>query len=183
MPSTRHFFALIFLGSFSFFAHAGSFQKNEQGVLVQVGSAHVEISAANATAFRLSISYNGKVEPSESTFLEKFETPKWKFIQSGKFVGVQTSAGELEIDPDSGQWLLKDAKGALLTSPSSLEELNDTVAEDHSKRTGIDLTVARKSGAPLQLYGCGNGAVSLLQTKAETRVGNGTAVIPYYWST
>jgi alpha-glucosidase len=75
---------------------------------------------------------------------------------------------------------LKDARGAILVPFSPLSRPPSST--EKSKPSGIDLTVLAKAGGSLEMYGCGNGAVSLLQTKAETRVGNGTAVIPYYWS-
>jgi alpha-glucosidase len=163
-------------------AHASPVQKIDHGILVQVGDADVELDVATPTAFRLSVSYDGRTTPIDSTFLVKSSTPDWHFVQSGNFVGLKSKAGELDINPQTGEWLLKNAKGATLIPPSPLAKSSQTTA-DKSTGSGIDLPVTWTSGAPVEVYGCGNGVASLQQTGARAQVGNGKAVIPYYWTT
>lgn len=174
--------ALMLLGFSQIAGHAVPFQKTDQGVQVSVGNATVELAAATPTAFRLSISYEGKASPLDSSFLVKSSQPPWQVVQSDKFVGVKSDAGELDIDPQAGRWTLKDAQGATLVAESGIGNITTIVSADKSTTPSVDLPVTWKSGTPLQVYGCGNGTAALEQTNAQTRLGNGLAVIPYYWA-
>ena len=174
--------ALFLLSALLVAGRATAYQKTDHGIQLQVGDARVELAVATAKAFRLSISFDGKITPIESSFLVKPTAPEWQLVQSETHVGIKTSFGELDINPTSGKWTLMDARGATLIPSSGPGDLRTANSNDKSNAPGIDLTVAGKPGASLEVYGCGNGAPTLLQTKAETRVGNGTAVIPYYWT-
>jgi len=187
------------------------FQTTARGIEVKVGAAEVELAAATPTAFRLSVSYDGKPAPMASTFLDpsaNSSLPTWKLIKAGSLVGIKTDAGELLIDPGNGQWTLLDAKGATLIPLSDLGKLNDipplppvinVAALDPNPKphwvelrvpdlsakpdtSCIDIPINLKANSSPKVYGCGNGAGSLQQTQGESRTGNGVAVIPYYWS-
>jgi len=99
-------------------------------------------------------------------------------VQADKWIGVKTDFGELDIDPSSGRWTLKDAQGGTLVPESALA----TLAPDKAGLPGIDLPVAWKAGTPLQVYGGGNGPASLQQESGPTHLGNGRAILPYYWT-
>jgi len=193
-------FLIIFLIATSGHARAAGvsfFQKVHNGILVKVGEAQVELTAATPTAFCLSVSYDDKPGSSPSIFLAdpfgQVLVP-WRLVQSGGFVGVKTSVGELLINPVTGQWILKNPSGQTLVSacriPKIVENTN-LISESH-----VVLTLGWDKNVPA-FYGCGNGmgqAVgtdlptiigpeSLQQTNGQAHLGNGVAVIPYYWST
>lgn len=175
--------ALLLLGTSLVPIHAAAFQKTDHGIQLRVGDASVELAVATPTAFRLSISYGGKESPLPSTFLVKSSQSKWQVIQVGDWVGIRSAFGELDVDPQNGHWALKGAQGETLIPESSLGRPAAVSPADKAYIPAIDLPVAWIAGTPLVAYGCGDEPPSLQQTKAPTRVGNGTAVIPYYWTT
>ena len=162
-----------------------SFQKVDRGIDLQVGHAQVELAVVTPTAFRLSISYQGKIAPSASTFLApetaQDQTP-WQVVHQDARIGIASAAGKLLIDPQSGQWTLEDAQGATLVPASDLAQAATVVLPDKTQAPGLDLPVAGKPGASLQIYGCGNGSPTLQQAQGDTHLGDGVAVVPYYWS-
>lgn len=193
-------FLAIFLIAASGYAQAAGdslFQKVQNGILVKIGQAQVELAAVTPTAFCLSISYGGKPDPSPSIFLaDPFRRVPvaWQLAQSGDFVGVKTLAGELLINPVTGQWIIKDANGRTLIPGSEIGKLS---RDPNSSQSHVAVTVGWDKNGPPSFYGCGNGmgqvagsilptiigVESLQQTNGQTHLGNGVAVIPYYWST
>ena len=172
------------------------FTKIDNGILVKVGAAQVEVAAVTPTAFSLKVSYDGKPGPSSSIFLAEPSgqvTVPWQLARSGNSVGVKTSAGELLIDPVSGQWTLQDASGRTLIQPAEIGKLS----QDTSGQSHLAITVGWGKNAHPSFYGSGDGmgtniksplhtvigAESLHQTNAKTELGNGIAIIPYYWCT
>ena len=140
---------------------------------MKVGAANVELAAATPLTFRLSVSYDGKARPLITSFLDPQQRrPKWEVAVVGDEIGVKTAAGELLIDPGSGEWTLVDAKGVTLIPASSLGALSSSST----------LTMPIKGTGTVKFYGSGNGVPSLQQVAIRSRVGNGVAVIPYYWS-
>jgi alpha-glucosidase len=155
--------------------------QTDHSVVVTIGSAEVEVAAATAGALRLSVSYNGKPQAHRSIFLaDSADQPpiSGKVVHEGKLVGVATAVGELLIDPANGDWTLHDSKGGTIIPLSKIgEETKDRLGKP---RVAVD--VGWKSGKTPVFYGSGNGAVSLLETQGLSRVGNGVAVVPHYWS-
>src|ERR1035437_1269713 len=191
-------FLAIFLIAASGYALAAGdslFQKVQNGILVKIGQAQVELAAVTPTAFCLSISYDGKPDPSPSIFLaDPFRRVPvaWQLAQSGDFVGVKTLAGELLINPVTGQSIIKDASGRTLIPGSEIGKLS---RDPNSSQSHVAVTVGWDKNGPPSFYGCGNGmgqvagsilptiigVESLQQTNGQTHLGNGVAVIPYYW--
>ncbi len=173
------------------------FKKSDNGILVKVGKAQVELSPATATAFCLKVSYKGKPGPSSSIFIAKASkrtSVPWQMARRGNFVGVKTTAGELLINPDDGQWTLIDSSGRTLIQPSEIGKLS------HGAQSGqphITVPVVWGKSAHPSFYGSGNGMgvdvtsplhtvtgpESLQQTHAHPELGNGVAIVPYYWCT
>ncbi|MCE0483296.1 MAG: DUF5110 domain-containing protein [Methylacidiphilales bacterium] len=162
--------------------HASPWQKTDHGLRVQVGDAEVELAVATPTAFCLSISYDGKSSPLPSIFLFKSVPPQCQIVESAPWVGIKTGFGELDVNPQDTTWTLKNAQGTVLIPASPLGKPATVPTLNNVTVPGIDLPIDWISGTPLQVYGCGNDAPALQQTKANTHLGNGIAVIPYYWT-
>ena len=158
-------------------AESPSWKATSHGITIQTGDATLELAPATSAALRLSVSYAGSPAPASSVFLApgaNSDIVAWKTtVQPGGFVGIKTAAGSLLVNPATGKWMLKNPNGKVLIPPATLGQL------DHGK---VVLNVGWSSNDPAFVYGCGNGVASLEQTNAAARVGNGIAVIPYYWS-
>ena len=171
------------------------FQKINNGILVRIDQAQVELAAATPTAFRLSVSYGSRPDPAPSVFLATLPRKvSWRLVRGGDFVGVKTAAGELSINPATGRWTLKDPAGRTIIPSSEIPGLHKAPA---SRPSQVSLEVGWGANGVPAFYGSGNGmgqevgsilptvigVECLQQTSVPTHVGNGVAVIPYYWST
>jgi len=141
----------------------------------------VEAATATAGAFRLSVSYDGKPQAHRSIFLADSvnqPTVRGNVVHEGKLVGVATATGELLIDPEDGEWTLHDSQGGVIIPLSKIgEEIKDSVGKPM-----VTLEVGWKKDKPITLYGSGNDIDCLQQEQGRSRVGNGVAVVPHYWS-
>jgi alpha-glucosidase len=165
---------------FLFILLAARFAPADPPLDLQIGSASVEVAAVNPTAFRLSVSYTGNPAPSHSVYLAPNQAPVSSSpIKDGNWIGVQSPAGQLLIDPQNAQWTLRDTSGKTLIPPGPIGE---STRNTQTGKPFIILNVGCPSDKTFQVYGCGDGADSLLQSQARPHVGNGHAVVPYYWS-
>jgi alpha-glucosidase len=155
--------------------------QTENGVLrIQFGRAQVELSAVNAQRFRLSVSTNGAPKNASTFLAPNFSAPvKWQMVQTNGLVGVQNAAGELLMNPQSGEWSLQNADGKILIP---LHAIGGLAQETFAADSQITLALGWDTNKPISVYGCGNGVNTLQQTKGKTKVANGKAVIPYFWS-
>src|ERR1019366_3361315 len=154
--------------------------RTDHSVVVTIGQAQIEAAAATAGALRLSVSYDGKPQAHRSIFLaDSTDQPlvSGKVVHEGKLVGVATAVGELLIDPANGDWTLRDSKGGIIIPLSKIGE----ESKDKQGKPLVEVEVGWQKGTPA-FYGSGNGAVSLMETQGLSRVGNGVAVVPHYWS-
>ena len=136
---------------------------------------------ATARALRLSVSYSGKPRNYRSSFLaDSTNQPPIgaRVVHEGKLVGVATEDGELLIDPVNGDWTLNDGKGHIIIPLSKIGEVPKTDMQG----LGVVINVGWQKGKLPVFYGSGNDAVSLMETQGLSRVGNGVAVVPRYWS-
>jgi alpha-glucosidase len=162
-----------------------AFQKGAEGIELQVGEAAVDLKAVTPTAFCLSIAYQGEPGIAGTTFLSpeaKNQQVPWKTVQEPPFVGIQSSAGELLINPQNGRWMLKNPGGATVIPESALGGKSPFAAPDQSTAPGLDIPLAWTGPAAPAVYGSGNGVPHLQQSDVHTHLDNGVAVIPYYWS-
>ncbi|MGD0744912.1 MAG: TIM-barrel domain-containing protein [Verrucomicrobiota bacterium] len=191
-------FLAIFLMAGSGYARAAGtslYQKSDNGILVKIGQAQVELAPATPATFRLSVSYDSKAGPAPSIFLaDNSRRVAWRLARSGDFVGIKTSAGELLINPVTRQWTLKDPAGKILVPASPIGDLAGNPGPSPSH---VTVTVGWDPTRLPAFYGSGNGmgqevgaelptiigAELLQQTNGHSHLGNGVAVIPYYWST
>ncbi|HEY1788414.1 MAG TPA: TIM-barrel domain-containing protein [Verrucomicrobiae bacterium] len=150
------------------------------GLLIQLGEAQVELAAVNTNTFRLDVAVNGAPEFLTSTFLDDTSNASfsgWREVKRHGMAGIATAAGELLLDPKNGEWTLENANGEILIPRHVLGEFTA------GPRNGsVDLNLGWNKHKPMYFYGCGNGENRLEQSNVRTRVGNGVAVIPYYWS-
>lgn len=169
MPDRPRFFlknifliALIFIG-------AGA-----TCVLAQNGQPEVKISAIDEGIFHLSI---GNAE-THSTFLADTNAANrsvGQHVYDGDWSGVQTTDGELLFDSKAGELMLKNSASRILIPQHAVGSLTEAANE-------IRVELGAGGSSPVAVYGCGNNADSLAQFDMITSVGNGRAVIPYYWS-
>ena len=140
-----------------------------------VGNAHVALNASRDNIFCLSVSYDGPVQPDSSIFLaDPNALAASTVIHQGPQVGLKTSGGELLIDASTGHWQLKDTTGQTTIAEGTVP------AQSTANATVLNIT--RDKDKPFLAYGSGNGTASLLKQDGSSMVGNGKAVIPYYWS-
>jgi alpha-glucosidase len=156
--------------------------QTENGLRIKFGQAQVELSAVSLDAFRLSVTGDGAPKISSSFLAADANSTapvEWRVVKKDGLVGVQTVAGELLMNPQSGEWSLQNARGDVLIP---LHTIGDLAQETFAADSKITLALGWDTNKPVSVYGCGNGSATLQQTKAKTGLGNGRAVIPYYWS-
>lgn len=157
-----------------------SSETNAHGISIQIGSCRMMLGAERSGVLRLGVSYSEKEQKLESTFLAKSkadEKADWTVVRDGKLIGVKTAAGELLADPRNGSWTFRDAKHKVLIPLSAMPVLSET-----NGKSSLKVALEWNPKTPEYVYGCGNGVRSLWQTNIVSRVGNGIAVIPYFWT-
>ena len=156
---------------------------NQHGLLIQFGEAQVELAAATPDALRLSVAHGAPPHFIPTSFLadtNAADSMAWQMVKKQGMVGVRTKAGELLINPRTGEWTLLNAAGKVLIPRHEIGGLNQ---ETSLGNTNVDIMLGWNKHEPISVYGCGNGVDTLQQSKTTTGVSNGRAVIPYYWST
>lgn len=155
-------------------------QTEPNGLLIHLGPAQVEMAAINTNTFRLSVAVNGPPAISPSTFLAdttNVSFGEWHKVRRHRMIGIATSGGELLINPKDGEWMLEDAAGKTLIPVHVLGDFASAAGKG-----SLDLNLGWNKHKPIYVYGGGNGVNALKQSNVTTRVGNGVAVVPYYWS-
>jgi len=155
-------------------------EKTAHGLVLHFGQAQVELAAASTNTLRLSVSLDGTPRPAPTTFLADTNADfpvAWQSVKRHGLVGVQTAAGTLLMNPENGDWTLENARGKTLIPRHAIGNLAAT-----GSNASVNVTLGWKKGQPIQVYGCGNGVNALEQSKTTTGLGNGRAVLPYYWS-
>lgn len=150
------------------------------GLMVRFGEARVELAAVGTNIFRLSVALNGEPRVFPSTFLDDTTNAGfagWRPFKRHGMVGVRTAGGDLLLNPKNGEWALDNDDGVSVIPPHPLGDFK-SLAWDGA----IHLSLGWHKGKPIYVYGCGDGANALEQSAATTEVGNGVAVIPYYWA-
>ncbi len=153
------------------------YEKIDQGVLVRVGDEQIVATAPAPGILHLGAAFGERPKAPASVFLaENPMADSWELVAQGDEVGIKTSTGRLLIDAKSGRWSLSDAAGKTVAqgAMASLRPDGGTV----------DLDVALPK--PFVAYGTGNedpSKAQLVKTEGNSHLGNGIAVIPYYWCT
>jgi alpha-glucosidase len=156
--------------------------RTQSGLLVPFGQAQVELAAGTPEVLRLSVFYDHQLQPAPSTFLMNSnagETVPWKVIKTDGFVGIETEAGRLLMNPQDGAWTLETPRGETLIPKHIIGELG---RPDSATVRRIQVRLGWDAQNPVAVYGCGNGVTNLEQAGAVAAVSDGGAVLPYYWS-
>ncbi|HTI98762.1 MAG TPA: TIM-barrel domain-containing protein, partial [Dongiaceae bacterium] len=171
------------LGLLAFGAQAAvdKVSPTQSGVMVQLGTAQVELAAASPEILRLSVRYDSQTGPIPSSFLSQTNQAAGtgKIIEADGWVGIKTKAGKLLLDPRTGEWTLLGTDDVTLIPKGKIGELDHSVSAKHQQ---IRIRLGWNPQKPVAVYGCGNGVPNLVQTAAHTGVSDGGATIPYYWS-
>ena len=153
-------------------------EETPNGVVITMGLEQVELAVANADTFRLSVFPVGTTWSTASTFLADTNgdiTAPWRMVKHRGMVGVRTASGELLMNPQTGEWTLEGPHGKVLIPKHAIGNLS-------ADNSSVAVSLGWPKDLPISVYGCGNGSNSLEQTSARTGLGNGVAVLPYYWS-
>jgi alpha-glucosidase len=155
-------------------------QTEPAGLLIHLGEAQVELACVNTNTFRLSVAVNGTPEVAPSTFLNDTTNVPfsgWREVKAHRMVGIEIASGKLLINPNNGEWTVENAEGQTLIPPHVLGDFTDAAGKG-----SLELNLGWTRHKPIYVYGSGNGVNALEQSRVTTRVGNGMAVIPFFWS-
>ncbi len=143
------------------------------------GGAHVRATAVAPGTFRLRVGFEKDAAPIASAFIDPAFRPGdvGKVVVGGGHSKLVTDKGTLDIDVAAGTYELLDSRGAVLVPPAAIAE---RATADGKAR--VDLRVGWPGNRPFEIYGCGNGADALVQRVVTAHVGNGVAVIPFFWA-
>jgi alpha-glucosidase len=165
--------ALLLL-SVPFVNTMAQFTALQYGIKINVGGQWVELAVAKKDAFRFSASSKESKVPIPSIFLDQEDTVSSPFtvVSKSPLYGIKTSYGKLMVNVKTKIWSLYDAGGNALISNGTF----------HSTDSAQILS-SRMAGKEL-FYGSGNlSTKSLIKTYSKSATGNGTADLPYFWST
>lgn len=157
-------------------------EPTQDGLRIKFGRARVDLAAATPDALRLSVAYDENPRFIPTSFLADAQAAgsvAWQRVRNHGMVGIQTKAGELLINPRTGEWTLLSAAGQVLIPRHELGGLNEATSPEN---TNITIKLGWDRRQPISVYGCGNGVDALQQSNTITRLSNGRAVLPYYWS-
>ena len=143
-------------------------------------AAFVETAAVNDRTFCLHVSF-ANTASQKSLFINPDlygKRMREETIKDGSFSGVKTRAGELLVDREKKQWMLKDSRGKEVIPATPLAILGG------AGRDGRPQVIAPMGLLPAQaaIYGSGDVNSGILQTQGQGRVGNGTTGVPFYWT-
>jgi alpha-glucosidase len=179
-------FALSLLGSIKLFADDPAIQPLPNGISLLIAGKKIELRVASPHAFCLRVADPSAIEK-PSIYLSNVRQPPTSFqvFHEGTAVGIQTTFGQILVDPSRRRWTLRDASGAILADWAPLAKSSLDQSQP-SQPAGLELAVGGPPAAtaPPLFYGSGNIPVlgALTQTEGQARTGNGNAALPQYWS-
>jgi alpha-glucosidase len=162
-------------------ACAGSMQLGLAQTAFADTPASVEAKAINEHTFCLHVSF-ANIAAQKSLFINPNpgeKRIKVETVKDGTFSGVKTVGGQLLVDREKKQWMLKDSQGKVVIPATSLASLGGAGRDGR-------LQVIAPMGAPASqgaIYGSGDVNSGIQQSQGQGRVGNGTTGVPYYWTT
>ena len=177
------FFAALYLNGRMVAQNSISqFDADSRTLRLQIGQAQVALSAAEIGIFRMNICYEGGYKAWHTVFLDpSLGHVSCRQVAQGNLVGIATDHGRLMIDPVTGKWSLERLLPE--TGPDIIATGQITTTKTYDPKTkGAISSMAINSTPQESFYGSGNVSDHLLQTQGDAAVGNGHAVVPYYWS-
>jgi alpha-glucosidase len=166
-------------------AEEGAPHEIERGISFSVPGETVELRVATAHAFCLESREEAAAAPARSVYLgdPSGALPSYKVVQDGPVVGLETAFGKLLVDCSRRRWSLWDAQGAVLADWAPLARQSPFGAPMHPPN--LDVTIGTCPSLPHALYyGSGNNPNrgALTQQEGDAKTGNGTAMLPQFWS-
>jgi alpha-glucosidase len=160
-------------------------QPRADGVALSLGEDQVELRVASPHAFRLHVFSPAEPSPAPSIFLSGEAQPVTVFTvtHEGSIVGIKTEFGELRVDTSNQKWSLRNGKGVTLADWAPLRSDGAAMGTNQGSGFGLEVGPSPAREHPLY-YGSGNSPNpgALTQTESSSRVGNGSASLPQYWS-
>jgi alpha-glucosidase len=142
--------------------------------------AHVDLVAVNQHTFHLSISFADKPHTPASMFVTAEFAKKAdvsKTVKAGSWSGIKNEAGQLLMNRTAGSWMLKDSQGRVVIPATAWATLGS------DSRTGKAQVICPIGAVKEQvIYGSGDMNGGIVQTRGQSRVGNGITGVPYYWT-
>jgi alpha-glucosidase len=177
------FTAALFLGSRILAQNSVSqFDADSQTLHFQIGQAQVALSAAKQAIFRMNICYDGGYKAWHTVFLDpSLGHVNCRQVAQGSLVGIATDHGRLMVDSTTGKWSFEKLLPETGLDIIATGQITTTKTYE-PKTKALICPIAIDSTPQESFYGSGNVSDDLLQTHGIAAVGNGHAVIPYYWS-
>jgi len=155
----------------------------EHGVIVECGSAKVELAVASASAFRVSVSFDGAPAQLPTTMVAR-QTSFADFAPAsdGAFAGIKTAFGSV-LASASGGFKLLDAAGAVLASSAAFVLTDGGKLPPAPAPATSTATLSSSPNATLFGAGGGGDAVRTLGFESSAPyVANKEFYVPHYHS-
>jgi alpha-glucosidase len=148
------------------------------------GGGSMAISPVGRTGFVISLAPHEEKPLPRSIFLDDGTSSQDKssvasnarLTENGS--GIASSAGEIIRNSGGLTWSLRDSSGRTLI---------DSAAEPRwgrdSNHPEVIFVLPHGKAAAAPIYGSGNATHELIQSKGNSHLDNGVAVVPFYWST
>ena len=157
----------------------------QDGLSLQAGTEQVEVRVVSPHAFCLSVHDPAAPRPAGSIYLsgETQSGTSFQVVREGGTVGLAAAFGKLMVDPDRGMWSLRDAAGRILADWTALGK---PVPGPALRSAAFRLSIGPGAATARPLYygsGSNPDLGALTQESGHANTGNGTAMLPQYWST
>ena len=153
------------------------------GPSVQLGAAAVQVTVASPHAFLLRVEIpaaaNPKLSgPGSGIYLSPSGPGPGQAgttSSNGTITELKAEFGAVQLDPHAGKWRLLDAQGKVLA---------DWAPISAGPGPSVNIAMGKSSLQSPLYYGSGNepNAGALTQSQSGTRMGNGRAALPQFWS-
>lgn len=149
-----------------------SFRKIPMGIMINFDTFFLSITTANKSSFRIGVRENASQQNAiNSIFLDTANqnAVKFKVIDKASCLGIETEYGKLLVNIDGRTWSLWDSNENLIINDASI-----IVSDTLQRFSFINQD---------ESYGSGNYSTkNLIKTRSVSKMGNGTADIPYLWN-
>ena len=148
------------------------------------GGGSIAISPVGRIGFAISLAPHEEKPLPRSIFLDdgtsSLDKPSVSsdahLVEGGS--GLASSAGELIRNSSGPTWSLRDSSGRVL-----IDSAPEPQWSKDSAHPEVIFVLPHREGKEAHIYGSGNRTHELMQAKGNSHLGNGVAVIPFYWST
>ena len=161
----------LFAGTVGINAFAQSVQTSS-GIIVSSGGQKFALDVVKDMAFRISVSTSNPKEVNSIILDDRYTVKsKYTIINEPPVYGIKTVFGKVIVNTLSNTWSFFDANGKTL------------IAGGRFTTTDTTQSVSFPINNETKIYGSGNrSSKQLIKHRSESSAGNGTADIPYLWS-